>query len=147
MYKIFAQQIYLQIQAFQRVWFLRSIIHMSACTQLSILWLRALCTSFSGKICMKVPLLMFPHFFVHILFVPDLSSYNLLMLVLLFLVVEKFVSVVDPDGYSTSPCSGKSISCTWESTKIKIYHIPLVCNGKKYYNSLMYKCIKRIICL
>jgi len=35
------------------------------------------------------------------------------MLVLLFLVVEKFVSVVDPDGYSTSPpCSGKSISCT-----------------------------------
>ena len=86
---------------------------MSACTQLSILWLRALCTFFSGKICTKVPLLMFPHFFVHILFVSDLSSYNLLMLVLLFLVVEKFVSVVDPDGYSTSPpCSGKSISCT-----------------------------------
>jgi len=56
--------------------------------------------------------MMFSHFFVHLLFTSEFSHYHLLMLVLLFLVVEKLVSVVDPDGYSASPWSGKSISCT-----------------------------------
>ena len=82
-----------------------------------------------------IELIWFSHFFVHCLFVCFLSfrwswfadacvrisihgqpwepmlniNHNLLMVV-----VFVFVSIVDPDGYSTSLWLRRSISCTWE---------------------------------